>query len=252
MKKQNVSNKVEGFSKLSKLEKIRWVNKTYFNENKNSYNLLKQYWIEDEELQKIHDEFSENTLSNFVFPLGLAPNFLIDEKIDTGAVLLQQKMAIDSGETTGTLSERMQEKSGSMLIDTLDTLANSKFTPMAQSNGSSLKPAPKLTRINTRINWNEAGQDIVNKIHGLNPFPTAWSNLISGEDESYVKLKRAHFVKGTRFNLPGTIHIEDKQLGVAVPDGCVYIDELQLPNKKSMETAALLNGYVFPSKSRFE
>jgi methionyl-tRNA formyltransferase len=178
--------------------------------------------------------------------------FLIDEKIDTGAVLLQQKMAIASGETTGTLSERMQEKSGPMLIETLDTLANGKFTPIVQSNEASLKPAPKLTRINTRINWNETGQDIVNKIHGLNPFPTAWSNLISEEDESYVKLKRAHFVKGTHFNLPGTIHVEEKQLGVAVHDGFVYIDELQLPNKKSMETAALLNGYVFPSKSRFE
>ena len=78
MKKQIISNKVDGFSKLSKLEKISWINKTYFDENINSYNLLKQYWIDDEGLQKIHDEFSENTLSNFVFPLGLAPNFLID------------------------------------------------------------------------------------------------------------------------------------------------------------------------------
>lgn len=178
--------------------------------------------------------------------------FLIDEKIDTGAILLQQRMTIASEETTGELSERMQEKSGPILIETLDTLATGEFTPIAQSNRGLLKPAPKLTRINTHINWNEAGQDIVNKIRGLNPFPTAWSTLKTEEDNVYVKFKRAHFVQGTSFDLPGTIQIVDKQLSVAVHDGCVYIDELQLPNKKSMKTAALLNGYLFPSKSRFE
>ena len=78
MKKQNSNNKIDGFSKLSKQEKIAWINSTYFHNNKNSYNLLKQYWNSDLDLQRIHDEFAENTISNFILPLGVAPNFLID------------------------------------------------------------------------------------------------------------------------------------------------------------------------------
>lgn len=78
MKKQNSNNKIDGFSKLSKQEKIDWINSNYFHNNNNSYNLLKQYWNSDLDLQRIHDEFAENTISNFIIPLGVAPNFLID------------------------------------------------------------------------------------------------------------------------------------------------------------------------------
>ena len=78
MKKQKSNNKIDGFSKLSKQEKIDWINSNYFHNNNNSYNLLKQYWNSDLDLQRIHDEFAENTISNFIIPLGVAPNFLID------------------------------------------------------------------------------------------------------------------------------------------------------------------------------
>ena len=94
MKKVNILNKVEGFSKLSKLDKITWVNKTYFQNNSDSYNLLKQYWISDKYLQKIHEEFSENTISNFLFPLGLAPNFLIDGKDYTIPMAIEESSVV--------------------------------------------------------------------------------------------------------------------------------------------------------------
>ena len=70
----------DGFSKLTKSEKIDWVIENFFNSSNDDLEILKQYWSEDEELQKIHDEFSENTLTNFFIPLGIAPNFLIDNK----------------------------------------------------------------------------------------------------------------------------------------------------------------------------
>jgi hydroxymethylglutaryl-CoA reductase len=65
MKKQNFNNKVDGFSKFSKEEKIAWVKSIYFHDNQKSDKLLKQYWNENVDLQKIHDEFAENTISNF-------------------------------------------------------------------------------------------------------------------------------------------------------------------------------------------
>ena len=70
----------DGFSKLSKEEKIKWINETFFNSNSQNLNLIKKYWNEDKTLQKIHDEFAENTVSNFYLPLGVAPNFIIDNK----------------------------------------------------------------------------------------------------------------------------------------------------------------------------
>ena len=69
----------EGFSKLNKSEKIDWVINNFFNSSKTDSELLKKYWSNDDELQKIHDEFSENTISNFFLPLSVAPNFIIDK-----------------------------------------------------------------------------------------------------------------------------------------------------------------------------
>jgi len=177
--------------------------------------------------------------------------FLIDEKIDTGAILLQEHMRIKTEETMGELSQRMQDKSGEMIVKTLDVLASGTIEAIPQNNLKNLIPAPKLTRENTQVDWSKNGQEIVNHIHGLNPFPTAWSMLALPDEKLYVKLKRAHFITGTPINPPGTVTTEDQQLHVAVNDGYVYLDELQLPNKKSMDTAALLNGFSFPEKCRF-
>ena len=94
MKKNNVKNKIEGFSKLTKPEKIAWVNKTYFQDDKSSLKQIEQYWVNDSDLQKIHDEFSENTISNFLLPLGLAPNFLIDGKDYTIPMAIEESSVV--------------------------------------------------------------------------------------------------------------------------------------------------------------
>ena len=72
---------VEGFSKLSKEGKIEWVVNEYLNGDESAIKVLKQYWNDDADLQKLHDEFSENTISNFYMPFGLAPNFLINDEL---------------------------------------------------------------------------------------------------------------------------------------------------------------------------
>ena len=72
---------IKGFSKLSKEAKIEWITKEYLNDEKEYVNLLKSYWHEDSKVQKIHDEFIENTITNFYIPFGIAPNFLINDKV---------------------------------------------------------------------------------------------------------------------------------------------------------------------------
>lgn len=72
---------IEGFSKLTKEEKIDWISEHYTQDKNRSKALLRQYWNPDPGLQKLHDEFIENTLTNYYLPLGIAPNFLINNKL---------------------------------------------------------------------------------------------------------------------------------------------------------------------------
>ncbi|MCW1953944.1 MAG: hydroxymethylglutaryl-CoA reductase, degradative [Flavobacteriia bacterium] len=83
-----------GFSKLSKDAKIDWVSKTFTRDKPEIKALLTQYWHADESLQQLHDEFIENTLSNFYLPLGVAPNFLINERLYTIPMAIEESSVV--------------------------------------------------------------------------------------------------------------------------------------------------------------
>ena len=72
---------VSGFSKKSKVEKIEWLAENYLQNSPNSIQILENYWNDDTSLQQLHDDFIENTLSNYYLPFGIAPNFLINGKM---------------------------------------------------------------------------------------------------------------------------------------------------------------------------
>ena len=83
-----------GFSKLSKEEKINWIAKEYFSNPSEAISLLKNYWNSDEKIQKLHDEFIENTISNFYIPLGVAPNFEINGKISSIPMAIEESSVV--------------------------------------------------------------------------------------------------------------------------------------------------------------
>lgn len=85
---------VTGFSKLSKSEKIDWIVSAYFPNHKNAEHILKQYWNNNEKLQLLHDEFIENTISNFYLPFGVAPNFLINGKTYTIPMTIEESSVV--------------------------------------------------------------------------------------------------------------------------------------------------------------
>ncbi|QQU03078.1 hydroxymethylglutaryl-CoA reductase, degradative [Myroides odoratus] len=85
---------INGFSKLNKEEKINWIAKTYLNNQEAVVDLIKQYWNSDEELQKLHDEFIENTITNFYLPLGIAPNFLINDTWYTIPMVIEESSVV--------------------------------------------------------------------------------------------------------------------------------------------------------------
>jgi hydroxymethylglutaryl-CoA reductase len=89
-----MSNAVAGFSKLSKEEKINWIAKEYFSNPDEAITLLKNYWNSEEKIQKLHDEFIENTISNFYIPLGVAPNFLINGKYNSIPMAIEESSVV--------------------------------------------------------------------------------------------------------------------------------------------------------------
>ncbi|WP_178990382.1 hydroxymethylglutaryl-CoA reductase, degradative [Winogradskyella schleiferi] len=87
-------NTITGFSKLSKSEKIEWLLDTYFTDKDSARNLVQRYWNSDEKLQKLHDEFIENTITNYYLPLGVAPNFLINDTFYTIPMAIEESSVI--------------------------------------------------------------------------------------------------------------------------------------------------------------
>ena len=89
-----MNNTIAGFSKLSKAEKINWIAKEYFSNPQEAISVLKNYWNSDEKIQKLHDEFIENTISNFYIPLGVAPNFLINGRYNSIPMAIEESSVV--------------------------------------------------------------------------------------------------------------------------------------------------------------
>ncbi len=95
MKKNNFSKmQVTGFSKLSKTEKINWLLKNYLSDNQEAERVIKQYWNSDKALQELHDGFTENAITNFYLPYGIAPNFLIDNKLYAIPMVIEESSVV--------------------------------------------------------------------------------------------------------------------------------------------------------------
>ncbi len=90
----NMSKIISGFSKLPKSKKVEWLLSTYFSKTDEARSLLMQYWNTDEKLQKLHDEFIENTITNYYLPLGVAPNFLINNSLYTIPMAIEESSVV--------------------------------------------------------------------------------------------------------------------------------------------------------------
>ncbi len=89
-----MTQQISGFSKLPKSEKIDWIARTYFADASAATRLLKSYWLPDEDLQRLHDDFIENPVSNFILPLGIAPNFTINGRSYTVPMVIEESSVV--------------------------------------------------------------------------------------------------------------------------------------------------------------
>lgn len=173
-----------------------------------------------------------------------ATTFFIDDKIDTGEIILQEEIEIKKEETVGSLHDKLMYLGADLVAKTVNLISTQKVTTRKQPNLKE-KSAPKLDPENCRIDWTSSLEKIDCKIRGLNPFPGAWTVIKNGEQEITSKIYAIRKEIAEHSFSIGEIVVTKKELKIAVKAGFIIIDEIKLSGKKKMETKSLLNGYTF-------
>lgn len=176
--------------------------------------------------------------------------FFIDEKIDTGAIIMKSQTAIGDQETAGELHDRLMAIGSGLVIKTLDAIQNGSLTTVDQKDAKINKEAPKLNKDNTRIDWQRPVKEIYNQIRGLSPYPSAWTLFVDRDTEWNVKIYEAELIE-TEHNQPvGKIVTDKKEMRISADGGFIKIRSLQFPGKKKMAVAELLNGMTFSEAAK--
>ena len=170
--------------------------------------------------------------------------FFIDDKIDTGEIILQKEISIYNDETVGSLHDKLMFLGADLVTKTVDLISEGNVTTKKQPELEE-KSAPKLNPENTKINWTHSLDTIYNQIRGLNPFPAAWTSIKNNDEEITAKIYAVRKeIQEHKLNT-GKIITSKKELKVAIKDGFLIIDEIKISGKKKMDAKSLLNGYTF-------
>ncbi len=175
--------------------------------------------------------------------------FFIDDKIDTGAMILSSEIAISPDESAGELHERLMQLGSKTVIDTLDLIQKGNVATHIQNDNPEIKTAYKLNKDNCKIDWTKSGKEIHNHIRGLSPYPAAWFFLEDNNQEWNVKIYESKFTADLHKETIGKVISSKKELKIAVKDGFVELISIQFPGKKKMKIAELLNGTAFTNEA---
>ncbi|MEJ7912092.1 MAG: methionyl-tRNA formyltransferase [Chitinophagaceae bacterium] len=173
--------------------------------------------------------------------------FKLQHQIDTGDILLQQKLVIGEAETAGELHDRMKVAGADLLLATIKILAegNLKEVPQSACKTATMNPqkhAPKIFPETCKVDWSKSSAEVYNLIRGLSPYPAAFTELNGKKLKIFAAAKEA----GQPLTA-GNIDTDQKTyLRFACCDGWINIKELQLEAKKRMRVTAFLAGYRFP------
>ena len=171
--------------------------------------------------------------------------FLINEQIDTGAVLLQKEVSIGKEYNVGILHDILSKLGAPLIIKTIEGLVSRSLSAINQQISGQEKEAPKLTTENTRLDWTLQIEQIQNKINGLSPNPGAWTFFKNKGEKGRMKIFKTKVVTSLANESINKIIVKQGEILIVTQDGYLNCIELQLPNKKRMTASALLNGYSF-------
>ncbi|MDQ1297231.1 MAG: Methionyl-tRNA formyltransferase [Bacteroidota bacterium] len=174
--------------------------------------------------------------------------FFIDDKIDTGNILLREEIPIFPFENAGDLHNRLKEHGARLVVRTLEGIAGNTLTPRLQSSflkpGEVIREAPKIYPENCIIDWNNDPATIHNFIRGLSPYPGAKSFLMNNAQKISFKVLESHPGSGDHKFAPGHIVSDGKDfIKVACRNGFIDITSLQVEGKKRLNTTDFLRGF---------
>ncbi len=168
--------------------------------------------------------------------------FFIDEKIDTGAIISQTECLINKEDSAGTLHDKLMTQGAELVIKTVQQIEKGKVKTIDQKQIDVVKEAPKLSKETSEIKWDRPIKDIYNQIRGLSPYPAAWTTLINNNESFYLKVYKASYAEEEHSLSPGVLLSDKKNIRIAVNGGYISLEEIQLPGKRKMTVADVLNG----------
>jgi methionyl-tRNA formyltransferase len=184
-------------------------------------------------------------------------SFKLKHEIDTGSILLQEKVSIGDEMNVGELYEKLMQTGANLLLRSVKKIEEGNVVLTEQSkllkHGEEAKHAPKLFKENCKIDWSKGGKDIYNLIRGLSPYPCAWTELNSaGGNKTGFKLFAAKWEEANHPAENGTIHTDKKTFfKVACRGGYINLTELQMAGKKRLAVSEFLKGFSFEENSFF-
>lgn len=176
--------------------------------------------------------------------------FMIDEKIDTGNILLQEKVEILPTDNAGNLHDNLMHTGADLVIKTIEGLGDESLKAIPQKESSSLKPAPKIFKEDCRIDWTKSIEDIQNLIRGMSPYPASWTMISTQGNEKMLKIYSSNIEKIEHDRVPNSVFKEQNKLGVAHQDGIIWLEEVQLEGKRRMKSLDFMNGYPLDENSQ--
>ena len=174
--------------------------------------------------------------------------FFLKHEIDTGEVIQQVRVPIAETDDVGMVHDKLMHLGARLVTETVDAILDGTVKSIPQEDMAvqgELRPAPKIFKETCRIEWAQPVKRVYDFVRGLSPYPSAWTNLVSPQGESFVlKIFETEKTVVVHTLSPGTIQTDGKTyLRVAASDGFVDIRSLQLPGKKRLKTDELLRGF---------
>ena len=175
--------------------------------------------------------------------------FFIEKEIDTGKIIDKEAICIKETDTAGSVHDKLMMVGANLLSKTVRQILNGtvKAIPQTDLDLSQIKHAPKIFKPDCKIDWNQKTISIFNKIRGLSPYPTAWTQLVKIDDDQQtksLKLFEVDYLVDTKNNAH-QIKIDNKKVLFGTADGWIVLKDVQLEGKKRMPIQALMNGFKF-------
>lgn len=181
-------------------------------------------------------------------------SFFINEKIDTGDIILQKKIKINEKDNAGTLHDKLMKEGALLLLQTVKNIESGCYSSIPQDKikrNKIIHTAPKINKEICKINWQKDTKDIYNFIRGLSPYPGAWTIMNINGKKVFTKIFECDY-EYCKITQPGKILTDNKNyLKIFTLNGCIILNCLQLSGKKRMKIKEFLAGNKIPISTYF-